>query len=240
MTEPVMARIRTERRYAVVLQLSDLEKLWKLLQDQIGVVGASASCSDEMIREFSTWRQLSSYDNPPTKEVVEFSIWARSEDLEMRADVHFPCRAWHTVAIDIQAREQVASEVRDGLSDILEGMKPWYSFLVRVSFEHLGLLAIMLYFAWCFTYGPCLEKLLEQSEASPQDSFRPFIIEILVSLGLFSILHFVSKALDRIWSWLFPRAYFALGQGQQRYRIVERVRWAMVGLGAASLLGAVL
>ena len=149
----------------------------------------------------------------------------------------------HTVEIDICAREQVASKVKDGLSDILEGVRPWYSMLVRVSFEHLPLLAIMLYLAWWFTYGSSIEKPVERSEASPRDTFGPFITNIMVSLGILSILHFLSKALDKVWSWLFPRVCFAIGQGKQRfalYNTVERVRWIIVGLGAASLLGAIL
>lgn len=193
-----------------------------------------------MVREFSNWRQLASYDNPASKEVIELSIKARSEDWEIRADVHFSSTPRHTVEIDICAREQVASKVKDGLSDILEGVRPWYSMLVRVSFEHLPLLAIMLYLAWWFTYGSSIEKPVERSEASPRDTFGPFITNIMVSLGILSILHFLSKALDKVWSWLFPRVCFAIGQGKQRYNTVERVRWIIVGLGAASLLGAIL
>lgn len=79
--------IRTGREHAFVIRLPDLRKLWELLEEHIGTVEASAVCSDDIEREFDVLEQLSSYDNPPTKEIFRLSIISQSKDGKKSAHV---------------------------------------------------------------------------------------------------------------------------------------------------------
>lgn len=213
----------TTRKHAFVVRQDGLQKIWKLLEDHIGAVNASAECSDDMVREFNNWEQLASYENPSTKKMLKLSIQSRSDDRNKSANVNFSDNSWGTIRIWIEAPKRVGAEVKDAISDILDGMKPWYSVLARVDIPYV------IIFVFGFAYIVSNIYFLNQPTGTPKGiSFeRAFFLSGAVILFL-GILAFFIWALNKIWSWLFPVGFFALGQGEQRYKTVEKVQWGIL------------
>ena len=224
--------LTTIHKHAFVVRLSDLEKLWKLLEVQVGVVTASAKCSDEMEREFDAWEELASYENPPAKKIIELSIESHSGDLEKFVHIRFLGKMFGSAVILISAQEQVISEVKGKISDTLDGAKPWYSFLARLGSP---LLVVVAWITLWVLYKPWeLSAILRLPiwETLRLPAWIPYVVLIgcVILQGLIgaTIMIYTEKGLRRPWLRLFPVGYFALGQGKQRYEIGERVRWGII------------
>lgn len=215
------AEFRTTRNHAFVVRQDDLSKIWRLLEDHVGHVKASGECSDDMVRQFDNWEQLASYDNPSMKKILKLSIQSRSDDREKSAHVDFSYNWWATIYIRIEAPEKDGTEVKDKIYDILDGIKPWYSVLAGVDFNYLLLFFWVMYLVWYIVFGPSLPVSSSRSAA-----FYVVFFLIVLTLGL--AIHISTQRLNKLWSWLFPVGYFALGQGEQRYKTVEKVQWGIV------------
>ena len=229
----VKTKLITIHKHAFVIRLYDLEKLWKLLEAHIGTVTASAECSDEMEREFDAWEELASYDNPPAKKIIRLSIESRSDDWKRFVHIRFIGDIFVSTVILIRAQEQLISEIKDKISDTLDGTKPWYSFLAR--FGSYLLVALSWVILWVLYWPQGLSEIilsLPAWETLRLPVWSPFVVLIgftilLVLIGS-AILIYADKGLRKPWSWLFPVGYFAIGQGERRYEIGERIRLGII------------
>ena len=215
--------IRTRREHAFVVRLPDLQKLWELLEDRIGTAEASAECSDDIERKFDAWKQLASYDNPPAKEIIKLSISSRSKNWSKSTKVDFSDDQWSnsSIRILVEAPEQVCLEVKDKIFDILDGTKPWYSFLARVDFlSPLSLLSLFL----CIL----LTYLAVKTHVSLDRLSKTSITNIELGIIGGIIIVYAAKGLDKLKSWLFPVSCFAFGQGEQRYKTREKVQGIII------------
>lgn len=242
------AHIRTERKHAFVVRQDDLQKIWRLLEDRIGVVNASAECSDDMVREFDNWEQLASYDNPPTKQIMELSIKTTSESWKNSVRFSYRPSDSPVSSIDFQVEmaEQVGAEIKDKIYDILDGTKPWYSALTRVDFTGLVPTILFMYLLLYIFYYIIFNLYISNPpagtlEASPKKGLESyifiFLLPILLVLGF--IVYSITQKLNKLWSWLFPIGYFALGQGKHRYEIAEKIRWGVIIAFVVSLAASV-
>ena len=224
--------VNTRREHAFVVRLADLQKLWKLLEDRIGTVKTSLKCSDDIEREFDDLEELISYDNSPAKEAIELSIKSRTKDWQKSATIDFSHKEWSgsSIHIQIETSEQECLEVKDKIFDVLDGTKPWYSFLARADsfrlFEFLLLTSLVVsgYFS--------LSRLLGMSVTSKEIALGNFIhlFNLMVVLGIIggAIMIFTAKRLNKLRSWIFPVSCFAFGQGEQRYETKEKARWGII------------
>lgn len=223
------AEFRTTRNHAFVVHQDELSKIWRLLEDRIGPVNASVECSDDVVRKFDDWEQLASYDNPPMKKILELSIQSRSDGWEKSAKVKFSDSRWSPIHIEIEAPEKVGIEIKDKISDVLDGIKPWYSILTGVDFNYLLSFFGVMYLVWYIVFGRSLP-------ASSSRSAAFYVLFFLVVLTLGLVIHLSTQRLNKLWAWLFPVGFFALGQGEQRYKTVENIQW---GIGIAFLVSLV-
>lgn len=81
--------ISSTRKHAYVVWLSDLEKLYRLLEERVGSVTVRAQCSDEMKREFETWQEVACYDNVPSKKIMSLCLSANDFKLNTSAFINF-------------------------------------------------------------------------------------------------------------------------------------------------------
>ena len=147
MGRPMNVRYSTERNHAFVVGLSDLQKLWELLDQQVGSVSVSAKCGDEITREFSDWDQLSSYDNAPRREVIKLSMAAVSADVSVQ--IHFARYSSANIAVSVSGPERTTMRIREEVSDSLDATKPWYSAIVGVNFNQ-GFWVVYFLWSWWF------------------------------------------------------------------------------------------
>ena len=235
--------ISTRRNHAFVVRSSDLENLWKVLEDRVGTVTASAKCSDDVEREFDDLKELLSYDNAPTKKIVELSVNSvfYREEYFREKSVRISFSSQFGIDINIKTKGQVDSALRDKIFDILAGIKPWYYFLTprAFSFDHfVGLLMYLLiglgiYIVLFFGLGePAWQFLsLDDASKSTKEWFFLFLGFVVVSFMM---------GLNELRVRVFPLSCFALGQETRRDETRAKVRWIIIGTLASSLVALLL
>ena len=229
--------ISTRRNHAFVVRSSDLQNLWEVLEDRVGTVTASAKCSDDVEREFDDLKELFSYDNAPTRKIVELSVRS-GKYFEKSVTISFSSQLG--IHINIETKGQVDSALRDKIFDILAGIKPWYSFLTprASSFDHfVGLLIYLLiglgiYIVLFFGLGEPAWQFLSLDDASKSTKQWFFLF-----LG-FVVISFM-MGLNELRVRAFPLCCFALGQEKRRDETRDRVRWGII-FSLAGLLGSAL
>ena len=217
--------INTERKHAFVLRLSQLKNLWDLLNTQVGTVNASVVCADEITREFTSWEQLAAYDNPPAKMAVELTLEAQSEDLETSVEVEFSDGTWQTIEVEIHATERVGAGIKDKILDILDGTKPWYSPFAGDVRPILFALSILVPMSYVVLDQNPPDATPGKLEGSSNRSFHYHVLVILTASAALALVYIVVQKISKLWSWIFPKTYFAFGQGENRYNTVEKFQW---------------
>ena len=226
--------IQTTRIHAFVVQTADLDKLWRLLAKDDGVVTVSVDCSDDISRQFDDWEELLSYDNPSTKRIKALFITSSrgsrpyaSIDFEDQQLLHGMIR------IHIEAEDRLDSAIRDGIVDVIEGTKPWYSPFAQATFPFGSVVAICTYVGIWWVLGELSLKFVSLRDASESTMMFFFVALSIVTA-------FVMTGLNRLRVRAFPACYFALGQGKRRYDADERIRWGVIVALLVSISGAVL
>lgn len=226
--------IHTTRNHAFVLQASDLVKLWRLLAKYGGAVTVSVDCTDDIRRQFDNLDELLSYDNPSTKRIKALFITSSPHDREY-ASIAFEEERYirSVIRTHIEAEDRLDSTIRDGIVDVIDGMKPWYSPFARTTFPFGSVFTICTYIGLWWLLGQ-----LSLNFVSLKDASESTVIFFLAALSV--VAAFVMTGLNRLRRRAFPVCYFALGQGKRRYDAEERIRWGVIVALVVSVLAAVL
>jgi len=219
----VDAKLNTERNHAFVVRLADLKKLWDLLQSRIGAVTISAKCGDKIERTFDNYKQLKGFENSPQKRVVHLSLNSRSDDWKKTAQIDFSDSPYRVIDIRLSGSEQLISRLHDDIIDILDGTRPWYSRLSKIDFFYVISFLVWPAFA--------IANILQPENSNPPK------VELTIELTLIIVaVVTVASALIIMLAWLlnkfrarfFPIATFAIGQGEERYRTDDKIRWTIL------------
>ena len=226
-----------EVSHAFVLTSEDAEKLWAILSEFFEEVEASARCDDGVRREFHARDELAKYENPRTKAIRSLSFEARRAKPYSRVTLQFGGRYSSSVEVGISGPEETVLAVRERISELLDGMRPWYSLISRVDFFFV--VSGVAFFAWLVLQGMSTGSASGKAMTFSQASVAAILlIAILCGVGL---LIWIS---NRLRNRYFPTAAFAIGQGQRRFEVDEKIRWAVIiGFGVslfASLVAAFL
>ena len=215
-----------ELKQAFVVRPDHLKKLVELLQKHIGKVYISTDCVDKIKRDFETVEDLIGYENPKSKRISRLHLRARSNDDSKSATIVFRAPLWfqEPVSIDVIGREDVVSILKEQVLDVLSGMCPWYSRIASAD-----LLTIIGVGCWILLFISSIAVLFEWipvADSPSSDSKN-------VKGEAFAIV-FCLITLLAIWSFyqlrgfLFPKLVFTIGQGESRFRLLEKVRWGVV------------
>lgn len=225
--------IHTTRNHAFVVQPSDLVKLWKLLAKDNGAPIVSVDCTDDIRRQFDNLEELLSYDNPSTKRIKALFFTSSLHDREYASITFEEQRYIHAViCVHIESEDRLDSTIRDGIVDIIEGMKPWYSPFARTTFPFGSLVTVCTYTGLWWLSAELSLKLVSLKDASEST-----VIFFLVALSVFTA--FIMTGLNRLRLRAFPVCCFALGQGERRYDAEERIRWGVIVALLVSVVAAV-
>lgn len=227
------ARSFIVKKGAYVVQLSELCKLWALVEDRVGTVTSWAECSDGVQRAFNSWQDLRSYDNYSTKHIVELSLRAQSSDWGKSVSIEFSPRLEYKINIAIECPEDELPFFKDAILGTMEGMRHQVlSHLVGRDFL-LG----SAYMLMAYIVARILSYIVLHGVTIPPDDVSVDTLLLLNHLAttLIGMLFFivVGYALYKLRARLLPPTYFALGQGESRYRN-WKTRWqiALTAIGA--------
>jgi hypothetical protein len=192
----------------------------KVAQFSVGVnIHAVLRCSDAVSRHFESIDALLAYENPKRAaiEILEISAHFREHG---RAMIVLGSRGWRNeIEVSLQGEERDVMSLRSDLTDIIHGMRAWYSpiAVIRESSIWFAAFGVLVAFA-----------LFHQNEK---------MTPALLATGLACAA--AIWAYSRIQRRCFPYATFRIGQGEERHRLGENIRWGVivalvVGLGGAA------
>jgi hypothetical protein len=200
----------------------------KKLDEEFGRFGDKVTyrvdCVDELRREFDL-KKLLAYDNAPKKAIRAIAIGVDKENDFSRCATMRLRQSPFLAAINLSVSgpESEVEKLNDAIKSILAGMRPWYWWLAKYSILlvvaglylalYFLLLAVLLIMRLTGRIGPIKDEGAES---------WGFIF------GAWIVVFAVLGALDCIKSKLFPRATFAIGQGLNRYQVLEKIRWTVV------------
>jgi hypothetical protein len=207
-----------EVRHALVLRESDVKNLWKALEEGFSSVTASARCADKLRRQFANRDELINYPNPRSKCIQELCIAARSRGSQ--ADVLLGGKTLSTATVEIEDENTKPLHIHGKLADILDGMTPWYSFAARLNLAYAG---IILYFLLAVTLAFWVSKKTEHKAISLSVDAKSIAIGVLIVAGLAGLVW----GYVRFHKYFFPSVSFNIGQGVERYKLGEKVRWVV-------------
>ena len=213
-----------EDKSAFVLRRDAVKRVWKILESTIGSVSTTARCADNARREFGSLSQLLAFDNARAKEIRSLQFSATSKDLERRGDITFGA-GYPSAPISGTLSAQEDGEILQGyedLKDTIDGTRAWYSFISRVN--------IGLVFLVCLGVLWIVGKIALGDAPGPRPGVElgQAVVQAALVLGFFGALGLFGWALWRLHARYFQQAFFALGQGAERYRIDDKVRWVVI------------
>jgi len=215
------ARANIELKHAFVLRASEVRKVWSFLSDSIGTVKATVSCVDHLERVFSSVEELANYENSRPRAIRSVSFTARSQNSNASAHLRLRGDSYSSISLDVEGPEPAVSQVRDRLSEVFDGMRPWYSAISRIDFFFV-ILGI-IFFAFLVLRGMHVSDTPEKSLTLLQALWLALIfIGIFLAIG--ALIFFLNWLRRRF----FPVACFTIGQGEDRYNFDEKVRWAVL------------
>jgi hypothetical protein len=225
--EQMRASCSLEIAQAFVLSEDAFKKLCKLLDERIGHLEIKADCTDQLTREFKDAADLAKYENTKGKDIVNLSISARSDNHDKRSDIKFSGKGIFGVCIDISADDGVLTRLRSDITDIVSGTRPWFSIIACVDFFFLGL---GLFYMMCFAligYAAIIALRLPKVPIEAADARMSALVN---GIGMVFFIGFTAivGGTYKLRNVVFPRSVFLLGQGKDRYRIIERFQWGVI------------
>lgn len=238
MPHEVQATVRVALRHSFVLGPQTVSTLWKSLHHKFSHVNATASCADSVERTFATAKSLLAYENPTAKRIVGLDLAVRSDDFERTGHLRFSESVWgggDTIVLGLEGPELDMLRVKDEILEILDGIRPWYSFLSRIDFQYpVWGAAAVLYMLMVLRYGSA------PSAPNPSIPLKAAVLILLIVFGVLAGTIALPFGLNRLRRRVFPRATFSIGQGVPRFELAERFRWVVVvGMFVSVLAGLV-
>jgi hypothetical protein len=212
-----------EGTHAFVVSMSEIEKIWDLLDSHYPTTEASAKCKDGINRKFCSKKELSTYNNAKRAEIesVELSCYKKEDDFFEHATVFLGNRFSKTVSLSLHGEEKEIAAINTELRDIFDGIKPWYSRIATLdlSWVIIGLLAVAFTFMQLTTKPNPSQTIASPTVALAAIGIITAVILLCVAFGW--LLTIGKKK-------LFPINTFTIGLGAKRHELREQVRWVIV------------
>ena len=208
---------------AFVLRPDAVRRVWTTLESAIGLVSATARSATAR-REFGSLSRLLAFDNAKAKEIRSLQFSARSRDFKRYGDVTFGGRYGLTpISATLSAQEDgEILQAYEELRDTINGTRAWYSLISRVDvatgfFVSVGVIWFVGYIALGDPPEP--RRGVELGQA---------VLRAAAAVGVIGALGLFGWLLWRLHARFFPRAFFALGQGVDRYQVDDNMRWVVI------------
>lgn len=217
----MQSTFRRSEKYAFVLSSDDISKIWKKLESFNKLVTASVSFNDSIVRNVDLLSELLSFENSKNRKILRIELQAVSSDRKNITRVCFDNDQYNTVSISSSGDDEVVSKVAHDISEIVNGLRPWYSQICRIDIGLLltSLLTVGFLIATLMTPEPEKKRVLTFLETAKLIGFT--------ALFLLS-MYYIHKAISFLKIKIFPIATFSIGQGLQQYKLHENIRWGVI------------
>lgn len=206
---------------AFVVAGDDITKIWKILEDAGLETLATANCSDGLVLHFDECEPLARYDNPKRAAIESLEFSARNTEPYSTAEISLGARYSATISVSFRGDEALVSTMRTGITDVIDGMRPWYSRISTVDLFNVWfpIIAVAMLF---------IQIMAPSNTPTPALPIAKALSILLVLIGLVGVIFFVVWATAWLRNRFFPAATFAIGQGMGRHQYSEKIRWVVI------------
>ena len=123
--------------------------------------------------------------------------------------------------------------------DVIAGMRPWYAAITYIKF--MVTIAFVFGFISSLWISPVILREIMEFRGTPisdnigedTDLTSELLHSILylspINLILWGIVLFLSRSfLNNLYTYLFPRSIFTIGQGKSRFKQQQKVLWGVI------------
>jgi hypothetical protein len=220
----------------LVFKPDDVRKLCRCLEKYCGTVSIVAECEDRLTRHFGNAESLLSFENAPANKICLLQFSASSDNQTQMANLEFDGQygfnSLHRIFLD--GSEEIITKLNSEIEQRLQGMKPWYSQMTT----HVASLVIF-FSCLVMTILAISSFALTYRYYDPTNQTKPSQLLVIGGGVIFplTIILLLEKIRDRF----FPLVTFALGQGEERYKTDENIRWMVIfGFVVSFMAGLVL
>lgn len=208
--------------HAFVLTETDIRKIWSKLETFGKSVSAIVEFSDSIERQVESIESLIQFENSKRRKIQRIELLARSENGKNITRLELEDDEFRTVSISSSGDDSLVTQVGDQLPEIIEGLKPWYSPITKVDLAFfIGAIVVI-----AVLLASLMFPELDGQRAAM--SFNESLIAITSILFALALVFLVFKCLSNLKKAIFPKASFALGQGNERHELQEKIRWGVV------------
>ena len=186
---------------------------------------AVATCTDGMVRHFESCEALLCYENPLRAAFVSVEFSAQSSSFHDRAEVSIGQKYSSFVALSLHGEESNISELRRNLADVVDGMKPWYSWAATVSLFNFFFPLLFVCSTLFFLTSTFKINFVENSPGMP---LSRAMLTVVVAVAMTGAVAGFFSAIQFLRTRYFPKISFAIGQGLVRHQTSESIRWVVV------------
>lgn len=216
---------------ALILDKDLIGRIWTL----VGLCGenqtAEAKCADGITRHFESLEELQGYENSRRHRILDIVFRSELAESNSRAVVNLDRSRTRFFSLEAESEKSV-SDIRQGLLDVFDDAKAWYSIAALNSPATLVLLVSIL-------LGLLLGLRLLPDEPGPSvpvAHLLPLFALVIADMIVAGCATLVVELLRRRF---FPILSIAVGQGSSRHIHAEKIRWLLVSLTAGAIVSAV-
>jgi hypothetical protein len=208
--------------HAIVITEADIRKIWSKLESFGKSVSAIVEFSDSIQRKIESIEALVQFENSKKRQIKRIELIAKCKKGMNITRLELEDNDFRTVSISSSGEDVLVTQVGDQIPEIIEGLKPWYAPISKVDVVSL--------FLGLLTIGFILMSLmLPESDGKREAmSFEESLKVIGIVLAFIASVYLAYKYLNKLKTAIFPNASFALGQGNERYELQEKIRWGVV------------
>lgn len=214
-----------ERKDAFILDADSLCKIASRIES-IGDFHITVNCADGVERRFDSLDEAIAFENSTAREIQILQIGARSEDWQTSIKLRFRESSLGNINITCEGSDEFVTSTLESISEIVDGLMPWYGRISRFDFWY------PITFVWFGYFGYLMSKVRVKDSPSDESAstteFLDFLVVSAVVIGALVFPFLASSAINKLRSNYFPIAEFALGQGVRRLDVKEKVRWTIV------------
>lgn len=222
--------LRLERKHAFVLSEADLKKVWNSLEESFGAVSVDVGFTDNIEIKVDSLEQLLSFENSKKSSIKRIEFNAIDEKRENRGTATFENVEYRSIQIKASGNYEIITRFGDTFEEIIDGLKPWYSRLCKLDFFFI------FFIIGCVVFTSFTLLLMTIPDAPEHKSIElsKAIMAYSITLSAFGLIVLAAWGLNKVRSYCFPIASFAIGQGKERHRVMENIRWGVVVAFAVS------
>lgn len=205
-----------------VLTDQGLIKLGKLVDDYTHECRVSVRRRDGVECEYDGVSEVLSLENASRRAIMLIRVQGNHEPDGKYFSVSLVHLAIEEgVRIRIGGTEDDVVRSRDKVLDLLAGMRPWYGWVPMRTIWTVSFMLMILAVLYSITKIP--DYVSETYGIEPTDAFN------LISLAVALVVVFVLFCAIGFFGILFNGHVIALGQGLQRHKRLDVLRWIMLG-----------